>query len=242
MMPDALRTIVVTPTYNEALNIVPLIREVMALPGVSAMVVVDDNSPDGTGRLVQELQDEISGVHLLQPAQRLGRGGAAIAGLRMALELGADRVIEMDSDYSHTPHFIPVLLQESAHYDLVIGSRLVPGGGDRCRPFLRRVVTRLACAYVRLLLNMEVRDPTSGFRCYRRDVLSAVKLSELISTGPSELLEILHLALLRGFTAGEIPIEFIDRRHGQTKLHFFLLLDTMRMVVKLRWLYGSRKG
>jgi dolichol-phosphate mannosyltransferase len=234
------RTLVVAPAYNEAENIVALVREVMAVPGIAGMIVVDDNSPDGTGQLVRELQAELHGVHLLQPDRRLGRGGSAIAGLIRALELEADRIIEMDADFSHSPSSIPALLQASSCYPLVIGSRLVPGGDDRQRPLLRRLVTRLACAAVRLLLGMPVRDPTSGFRCYHRDVLEKVKLSELLSTGPSELIEILHRALLAGFVAGEIPIEFIDRRKGRSKLHVFLLLDTLRMVVRFRWRYGKK--
>lgn len=233
------RTIVVTPAYNEAENIVALVREVMAIAGVAGMVIVDDHSPDGTGRLVRELQAEFPEVHLLQPARRLGRGGSAIAGLLRALELGADRIVEMDADFSHAPGGIPALLQASTRHDLVIGSRLVLGGSDRQRPLLRRLVTRLACAAVRLLLGMTVRDPTSGFRCYRREVLEAARLSELLSTGPSELIEILHRVLLAGFTVGEIPIEFTDRRKGRSKLHVFLLLDTLRMVVRFRWRYGK---
>lgn len=233
------RTIVITPTYNEAANIVALLREVMAIPAISAIVVVDDNSPDGTGNLVRALQGEIPGIHLLQPSRRLGRGGSAIAGLLKAMELGADRVIEMDSDLSHAPRFIPALLDASERYDLVIGSRLVAGGDDEQRPKFRRLLTRLSCAYVRRVLGMAVGDPTSGFRCYSSELLAAIDLSQLISTGPSELLEILHRSLLAGFTVGEVPIAFTDRQLGRSKLHIFLLLDTMRMVIKLRILHGK---
>lgn len=234
------KLVVLIPTYNEWENIEELVREVLALPLELdlSVLVVDDNSPDGTGDVVRRLAEHDPRLKVLIRLKRRGRGAAGIDGFKEALNLGADYVIEMDGDLSHQPRFIPFLLEHAHRFDLVIGSRFVPGGQDAERSFVRRFTTFLVRNFIRRYFHLPVKDVSSGFRCFRRRVLEEVDLDDLISVGPSLVLEVLCKAFLAGFSIAEVPIVFADRKKGKTKLTLLTLLETLAMVTKFKRLYG----
>ncbi len=226
---------VMIPTFNEADNIRLLLDELFRL-GLPQMhiLVVDDMSPDGTWRLVKEYEQQNPNVHLLLRTKRRGRGTAGIDGLRWILDRGADLILEMDGDFSHHPRHIPAMLEAIEGADVVLGSRFVKGGSDNDRGLARRLVTKAAGRYVRALLKIDVKDVSSGFRLFRREVLERIDVDNLISAGPSIVLEMLYKTLMLGFRLIEVPINFIDRRQGQTKLDYVTLLETLVMVLRLR--------
>ena len=226
--------VVVIPTYNERESIESLIREVLSLSLELNILVVDDNSPDGTGAIVSTLAEESPKVRLLTRKKRKGRGSAGVDGFKKALEMGADLIIEMDADFSHHPRHIPALVANADNYKVVLGSRFVAGGADRDRGMLRQMVTRLAGLYVRTSLGIGIRDVSSGYRCFRKKVFEKVDLDDMISAGPAIVLEILYKVCLNGFSVKEVPIIFEDRRQGQTKLDTITLLETLVMVLRLR--------
>ncbi|MBI2470732.1 MAG: polyprenol monophosphomannose synthase [Planctomycetes bacterium] len=236
-----MKTYVMIPTYNERENIGNLIREILSLkiPNLH-IVVVDDNSPDGTAEVVKNLSAEHAEVELLLRTTGRGRGSAGIAGFKYALERGADCVVEMDADFSHHPKYIPSFLQAIQEADMVIGSRFVGGGKDINRGIARRIITFLAGIYVRILLGLKIKDVSSGYRCFKRKVLEAIELDSMVSTGPSIVSEVFYRAHLKGFSIREIPIEFADRTHGETKLNYTILIKTLLMVLKFKRL--NKKG
>jgi dolichol-phosphate mannosyltransferase len=236
-----MKTYAMIPTYNERENIGNLIREILNLkiPDIH-IVVVDDNSPDGTSEVVQNLSKEHPEVELLLRTTGRGRGSAGIAGFKYALEHGADFVIEMDADFSHHPKYIPPMLEAIQNADMVIGSRFISGGKDVNRGIIRKVITILAGIYVRVLLGLKIRDVSSGYRCFKRKVLEAIELDSIISTGPSIVSEVFYRAHLKGFSLQEIPIKFEDRTHGQTKLNYKILIKTLLMVLKFKRLHKKR--
>ena len=231
--------VVMIPTYNERENIADLIQEILALQLDSnlSVLVADDNSPDGTGEIVRQLAERDERVHILLRTKRRGRGSGGIDGFKAALELHPDYIIEMDGDFSHQPKFIPDLLEKAEDHDLVIGSRFVKGGKDQDRNLIRRFITFLARNFVRRQFHIPVRDVSSGFRCFKREVLEAVDLDDCISVNPSIVLEILYKAFLMDFSMLEVPIEFIDRTRGKTKLNFVILLDTLLMALLFKKRY-----
>jgi dolichol-phosphate mannosyltransferase len=234
------RVVVLIPTYNEAENIQPLIREVLALPVPEEMsvLIVDDNSPDGTGVQAEKLSSADPRIHALIRTKRRGRGAAGIDGFKAALALQPDYVVEMDGDFSHQPRFISDFLKEIGHCDVVIGSRFVRGGRDADRNLVRKAITFLARNFVRCRFHTPVRDVSSGFRCFTRSILEKVDLDDMISVGPSIVLEILYkLSLLRARIC-EVPITFVDRKMGQTKLSGLTLLETLIMVLKFKRQYS----
>jgi dolichol-phosphate mannosyltransferase len=233
------RCVVVIPTYNERENIAPLIGELLTLPLPLEILVVDDDSPDGTAEIVRGLAKQHPEVHLLLRTGERGRGTAGIAGFRKALEMGAEVVVEMDADFSHHPRHLPALLGRIRDCDVVLGSRFVPGGADLERGLLRRVISRLAGVYVRTLLGLQVRDATSGFRCFRREVLASLDLDGMVSTGPSLVLEVLYRLTLGGWKICETPIVFRDRSRGESKLRLRILLETLLVVWKIRFQHGQ---
>lgn len=228
------KTYVVIPTYNEAENIEELLKSILALKIDGLVpVVVDDNSPDGTGKIAEKIPEAKT---IIRTTNR-GRGSAGIAGFKFALKEGTDYIIEMDADFSHHPKYIPDLLKQIEKYDVVLGSRFVPGGKDIDRGFSRQLTTILAQNYIKWMLGVKVKDPTSGFRCFRRKVLEAIDLDHIISTGPSIVSEILYKVKLKGFSIGETPIVFEDRKKGETKLNFGVLLNNLYMILKFRMIY-----
>lgn len=230
-----MKTYVMIPTYNERENIGNLIREILCLkiPGIH-IVVVDDNSPDGTSDVVRSLSGRHPEVELLLRTTERGRGSAGIAGFKYALDRGADCVIEMDADFSHHPRYIPPMVEAIQKADMVIGSRFISGGKDVNRGVIRKVITILAGIYVRVLLGLKIRDVSSGYRCFKRKVLESIELDSMISTGPSIVSEVFYRVHLKGFSIREIPIEFEDRTHGQTKLNYKILIKTLLMVLKFK--------
>jgi len=233
------RVVAMIPTYNEAENIGDLAREILALetPADLQVLVADDNSPDGTWRIVEDLARNDPRVHLLRRMKRRGRGAGGIDGFKAALGLGADLVVEMDGDLSHQPKFIPDLIAAAARFDLVLGSRFVTGGRDADRSLGRRFITFGVRRFIRRTFRVPVQDVSSGFRCFRREVLEALDLDDLLSTGPSVVLETLYKAHLQGFRIGEVPIVFVDRRRGKTKLNALTLVETLVMALKFKRLY-----
>ena len=211
-------TLVVIPTYNEAENIVPLACEVLAQDPSLAVLVVDDGSPDGTGRLVAEAAGAEPRLRLLARSGKLGLGTAYRAGFRHGLENGYDLVVTMDGDGSHAPQVLPALLEAARVSDLVIGSRYVPGGGIRNWPPHRRALSAFANFYTRTLLRLDVRDCTSGYRAYTRRVLEAVQPFDIRSSGYSFLEEILYRIARADFRISEVPIQFQDRARGASKI------------------------
>lgn len=233
-----MKTYVIIPTYNEAENIEPLLKEILKLniPDLCA-VVVDDNSPDGTGDIADRLAKEYSNIKVVHRYNNRGRGSAGIEGFNFALNEGADYIIEMDADFSHQPKYIPELLKHIINYDIVLGSRFVPGGQDVERGLARKIVTFLARIYIQQMLGIKVKDVTSGYRCFRRKVLQKIDLAKMISTGPSIVTEILYKSTLKGFKMYETPIVFEDRVKGETKLSLSILFKTLYMVYKFKKIY-----
>jgi len=234
------RVVAMIPTYNEAENIRDLVAAILALPveGGLEVLVADDNSPDGTSAIVEDMAAADPRVHLLRRLKRRGRGAGGIDGFKAALNLGADLVVEMDGDFSHQPRFIPGLIA-AREFELVLGSRFVKGGRDADRGLIRRFITVLVRLFIRSRFRIPVRDVSSGFRCFRREVLEALDLDDLISTGPSVVLETLYKAHLLGFRIGEIPIEFVDRTKGRTKLNALTLVETLVMALKFKRMYTA---
>ena len=242
-MTDSRRPLLVAllPTYNESGNIEALVREILALdvPADVRVLVADDNSPDGTGRLAEEMSAADPRVRALVRTKRRGRGAAGIDGFREALAMGADYVVEMDADFSHQPRFIPALLAAAmTGADAAIGSRFVAGGSDSDRSIVRRGITWCVRRFIRRRFRTAVRDVSSGFRLFRRGILERIDPDDLISVGPSIVLEILYKMQRLGATVVEVPIEFVDRRAGATKLNALTLLETLLMAVKLPKFYG----
>lgn len=232
-----MNVVAVVPTYNERENIEPLVRELLALPVRLRVIVVDDHSPDGTGELADQLAAENRGrMTVIHRPGKMGLGTAYVAGFRQALAEGADSVLTMDADFSHNPRYIPAILEKvQAGYDLVIGSRYVPGGGTRNCTWPRMLLSWGANAFARALLGLKARDTTAGFRCYRRVVLETVGLEEIRSSGYSFLIEMLYRTQRRGWRVGEVPILFDNRRLGKSKISRTEILRALQTVLRLAW-------
>jgi dolichol-phosphate mannosyltransferase len=230
----------VLPTYNEAENIGPLVRA--AVPQLAGsglphrILIVDDNSPDGTGRLADELAAEFDQVQVLHRPGKQGLGRAYLAGFAVALEAGADLIMEMDSDFSHDPKDLPRLIAaaEGDAADLVLGSRYVPGGGVTQWGRMRRFVSRGGSAYARWLLGVPVRDLTGGFKCFHRRVLEAIDLEEVQADGYGFQIELTYKAIKAGFTVAEVPILFREREVGSSKMTSRIVLEAVWQVPALK--------
>ncbi len=230
-----MKTFVILPTYNECENIEAMVRQVLAVCPTCEVLVVDDDSPDGTWQIVEKIAKENSRVRLLHRKTNRGRGSSGIAGYLYALEHGADTVIEMDADFSHDPTYIPHFLEAISDYDIILGSRFVQGGRDADRGWIRRVITFLANVYVRMLFGIKIHDCSSGYRCMRREVLESMGLRNMKATGPEILQEMLFRSCQLGHRILEIPISFQDRIHGKTKLRYRQLWKGFMMVLRLRF-------
>ena len=225
------------PTYNEKENIRNLINEILNLKIKNLHIVVaDDNSPDGTWKIVQEISKKKKNVHLLLRKTDRGRGSGGKDGLIYCLKHDADVVIEMDADMSHDPKYIPLMLKELKNADLVLGSRRVKDGKEIGRSWFRRFITWGANLFITVILNIKVKDCNSGFRCFKRKVLEKINLNNIQSKGPAIVQEVLFKAHLEGFKIREIPITFIDRKKGKSKLGIKQLVAGYFMVSKLRLL------
>jgi len=226
----------VLPTYEEARNVERLVEQARAkLPPSAQVLIVDDDSPDGTGEIAARLAAEEEAVHFLHRPVKEGLGPAYIAGFRQALAAGAGLVVEMDSDFSHEPAYLPRLLEAAEHADLVLGSRYVPGGGVSDWGALRRSISRGGSVYARLVLGVGVRDLTGGFKCFRREVLEAIDLDSVRSRGYAFQVEMTYRAIELGFDVVEVPIVFRDRQAGTSKMSRSIVLEAIWRVPLLRF-------
>jgi dolichol-phosphate mannosyltransferase len=227
---------VVLPTYDEATNIERLVAAVRAkLPSSAEVLIVDDNSPDGTGKIAARLAGEADAVHFLHRPVKEGLGPAYIAGFREALAGGAGLIIEMDADFSHDPAYLPRLLAAAERADVVIGSRYVPGGGVSDWGGVRRGISRGGSAYARFVLGVGVRDLTGGFKCFRREVLEAIDLDSVRSLGYAFQVEMTYRAIELGFDVVEVPIVFRDREAGTSKMSRSIVAEAIWRVPMLRF-------
>jgi dolichol-phosphate mannosyltransferase len=229
----------VIPTYNEVPNLEGIVRAAAgelarAAPGEHRILVVDDNSPDGTGAIAEALANEMAVVEVLHRAAKSGLGQAYLAGFAHALQHGAEFVLEMDADFSHDPRYLPALLEASQHADVVLGSRYVAGGGVRDWGLLRRLISRAGGLYARTILRVNVRDLTGGFKCIRREVLEAIDLPSVRAEGYVFQIEVTYRALLAGFRVREVPIVFADRTAGSSKMSARIALEAIWLVPLLK--------
>lgn len=217
---NIVKTSVIVPTYNERENITALVTMLLALPVELEVIVVDDNSPDGTGDIADGLANAHPGrIHVIHRAGKLGLGTAYIAGFHKALEQGRDLIVTMDADFSHPPKNIPKMIAKiETGYDLVIGSRYVPGGAAIECTLVRKMLSWGANAFARVMLGLQAHDTTAGFRCYRRQVLESIDLDAIFSNGYSFLIEMLFKVQCKGWKVGEVPIVFQNRRQGTSKI------------------------
>jgi dolichol-phosphate mannosyltransferase len=228
----------ILPTYNEAENLESMVRAVLprlASGGTTpTILIVDDASPDGTGRIADRLAAELPEVRVLHRTRKDGLGRAYLAGFAAALERGADLVLQMDCDFSHDPADVPRLMAAANGADLVLGSRYVPGGGVENWALRRRVQSRGGCAYARLILGVPVRDLTGGFKCWTREGLEALDLDGVDAHGYGFQIETTYRAVQAGLTVTEVPIVFRERREGQSKMTAWITLEAVWKVPALR--------
>lgn len=229
-----MKCIVVVGTYNEAENIPSLLPDILDLGPQYEAIVVDDNSPDGTGRIVSQIAVNKPRIHLVERPARLGYGTAYLEGFRTALGLGTDYVVQMDADYSHNPRDIPRLVEAAEEADLVIGSRYVKGGSTSGWPLRRRLISRTASLVVRLLLGLPIRDCTGGFKCFRRSTLESIDFREIRSRGFASSYEMNYFCHRSGKALREIPIRFVDRQAGESKLSLRIIAEVIIAIARLR--------
>ncbi len=230
-----IRTLLIIPTYNERENLTLLCTQIHdALPAAD-LLIVDDNSPDGTGELADSLAAKHSYLKVMHRAGKLGLGTAYLAGFRYAIDHGYDYIFEMDADFSHDPCYLPSLLGAAVEgADVVIGSRRVPGGGTENWGVGRQLISAGGSLYARTILGLPIRDLTSGFKCFRRAVLESIDLETVRSNGYSFQIEMTYRAIKKGFRVVEVPIVFVDRRAGQSKMSRKIFLEAMGMVWRMR--------
>ena len=233
-----MRHLVIIPTYNEKENIAKMVDVVLALPEMEVLIV-DDNSPDGTGEIIRELQEKngIKGkLHMIQRAGKLGLGTAYVAGFKFGLEHGYDLISEMDADFSHNPQDLLRLRRACLDgADVAIGSRYVKGGGFENWPKHRILISKGGSFYVQLLTFMPVKDATAGFMCYRREVLAAINLDKIAFTGYAFQIEMKYVAWKLGFSLKEVPIIFKERELGHSKMSAGIITEAISGVLNLRF-------
>ena len=232
-----MKVLVIIPTYNERENLVELLGRIFAQPVPDIHVlIVDDNSPDGTGDLAEELKGKDPRVDVMHRPGKLGLGSAYVAGFRYALDRGYDAVVEMDADFSHNPDSLPEFLRELADADLVVGSRYLHGVTVVNWPLLRLVLSYGANLYTRIITGLPIKDATGGFKCFRRQVLEALDLDRVKSDGYGFQIEINYKTWRKRFRIREIPILFVDRRAGESKMSRRIVWEAVYMVWRLRLL------
>jgi dolichol-phosphate mannosyltransferase len=229
------RACVVLPTYNERENLPEIVPAILAAAPELDVLVVDDNSPDGTGALADQLAAANPRVHVLHRARKEGLGRAYLAGFAEALQRGYGRILEMDADFSHDPARLPALLGALRDADVVLGSRYVEGGGTVNWGLGRRLLSKGGSLYARTILGLPVRDLTGGFKCFRRDVLERLDLPSVSSTGYAFQIELTYRAIKRGFRVVEVPITFADRRVGKSKMNRRIVAEALWKVWKIRF-------
>lgn len=224
---------VMLPTYNEAENIRKITDSILRVVPEAHVVVVDDDSPDGTWKTAEAMAKDDKRVHILRRTEKRGRGYAGAVGFCYCVEKGFDPIIEMDADLSHDPSCLPRFIAESEEWDVVIGSRAVAGGGESGRGLIRKVITACARTYLRHMLGVrDVKDPTSGYRCFRRRVMESIQPGTLTSHGPGIVSEVLFRC--RRFRIKEIPIRFRDREKGESKFGLKAMIESLLLALRLR--------
>ena len=235
-------TIVIVPTYNERENLPNVIARLMALDVDLDMLVVDDNSPDGTGKLADEFAAKNPRVHVLHREEKNGLGRAYCAGFKWALENGYENIFEMDGDLSHNPDDIPSFLAAAKHADLVVGSRYSNGIRVINWPLNRLMLSLMAAKYVRVITGMPITDPTGGYKCFRRHTLASLDLDKVRSNGYSFQVELTHKVWRQGMRVAEVPIIFTDRFKGRSKMSFKIVREALFMVWRLWLQNGLRRS
>ncbi len=230
---------IVLPTFNEVDNFKKIVREILTVFRDNNIdgniIIVDDNSPDGTGIMAQRLSENLpKQLYVIDREAKMGLGSAYIAGFKKALFLGADYIFEMDADFSHNPHSIPSFLKAMQDSDLVIGSRYIDGGSTKNWELYRKLISRFGTLYAKTILRLEINDLTSGFRCYKRQVLEKINLDQIQSDGYSFQIEMAFKTKLAGFKIKEIPIVFADRKNGISKFSKKIFYEAFWIVWKLK--------
>ncbi|MDP2207345.1 MAG: polyprenol monophosphomannose synthase [Bacteroidota bacterium] len=235
------KTLVITPTYNEADNAERLINAVLSQDSEVEMLIVDDNSPDGTGSIVERMQAGNSRIHLIKRSGKMGLGTAYVAGFKYAIEKKFDYVMEMDADFSHDPNEIPNFLKKIKDFDVVLGSRYIDGVRILNWPIRRLILSYGASLYTRIITGMSIKDTTGGFKCFRRKVLEAIDLDAIHSNGYAFQIEMNFKAWKKGFKIVEHPIIFVDRTHGTSKMSKNIIYEAVFLVWKLKFqsLFGK---
>lgn len=231
-----MKTFIVIPTYNEKENIERLIKKIFNLNISNLFIlIIDDNSPDGTGEIIENLKKYYSQLEIIHRPAKLGLGTAYKTGFEYALKQKADIIFEMDADFSHQPKYIPLILKELENYDLVIGSRYVKGGGmENCQGW-RKFLSRLGNYYVEFILGLGIKDATAGFRGYHSKIFNKIDLKKIISNGYSFQVELVYLVKRKNFTVKEVPIIFPDRKYGLSKIAPKEIFRAITMVLKLKF-------
>lgn len=231
-----MKTLIIIPTYNEIDNIEKLLEQVLAKSETIEVLVIDDNSPDGTALRVKFMQSSEPRIHLLERPGKMGLGSAYVTGFKYALERDYDYIIEMDADFSHNPEDIPLLLNAAKKYDLVIGSRYCEGVNIIHWPIKRLLISYFASKYVRTITRMPIKDPTSGFKCFQRKVLENIDLDKILSDGYAFQIEMNFRAWVKGFHIKEIPIVFTERKNGVSKMSRRIVWEAAWMVWRLEFM------
>lgn len=234
-----MKSIIIIPTYNEKENIEKLIEEILKLNIDFHILIIDDNSPDGTGRIADDLARKHSEVSVIHRPAKLGLGTAYITGFKYALENNYDLVFTMDADFSHQPKYLIDLLEKAKEYDLIIGSRYIEDGEIENWPFHRLILSWGANFYVRMVTRLPIFDSTGGFNCYRRGVLEKIDLDTVISDGYAFQIEMKYRLWKKGFSVKEVPITFIERTRGRSKISKRIIFQAFFLVWKLRLKRGQ---
>ncbi len=229
-----MKTLVITPTYNESENIKNLIKEVLKQNDSVEILVVDDNSPDKTSDIVKEMQKENSKIHLLEREKKMGLGTAYVLGFKYAIEKQFDYIVEMDADFSHNPNEVKAFLEKIQNYDLVIGSRYINGIRIMNWPISRLILSYAANIYTQFITGISIKDATGGFKCFRRNVLEKINLDEIKSNGYAFQIEMNYKAFCKGFKIYEHPIIFMDRTLGESKMSKNIIFEAAILVWKLK--------
>lgn len=236
-----MKALVVMPTYDEADNIAEMVSQVLSQDPSIEVLIIDDNSPDGTGEIAEKLAAQDPRVHVFHRKKKLGLGSAYVVGFKYAVKEGYDYILEIDSDFSHDPREISSFLKNMEEYDLVIGSRYVSGISVINWPMSRLLLSYFANLYARTVVGAPIRDLTGGFKCFRRDVLEAIDLNKIHSDGYAFQIEINYKAYRKGFKVKEIPITFVERRAGKSKMSKKIIGEAFFLVYRLRILSLLRK-
>jgi dolichol-phosphate mannosyltransferase len=229
------RVLIALATYNERDNLAPLVQEIRATVPTADVLILDDNSPDGTGAAADALAQQDAKIHVIHRTGKLGLGTAILHLMRFSMEENYDLLLTMDADFSHHPRYLPDILQGMDQADVMIGSRYVPGGGVENWPWSRRMMSKSTGRLVRFLLGMPARDTSGNYRCYRVALLRRANLDNLLSSGYSFQQEVLHRCHLAGAKLGETPIIFADRKAGQSKANLKEIVRSLSTLLKLGW-------